>query len=307
MLPSARKGEECLCPAHGLGAVDKSAAGSVETNSRGQARGGDATQCTGGPIDFLVTGSGSVTVNSQPAARMSDKTMHRGLVVLGSGDVVIGGPTVGATLGNEGAGRKCCEDMAAGRNPPQGAVYLKPPWRAGKPIPGNTRDQSYNNCGVEVCRQIIHKATGREVGQEELLYWAIDHKQAYGTKDPATIRSAGGTIGEQQVAILEQHGVPAEQIPSSPGAFQQAAAERRGVIAHVYAGNLWPPGSGYTKGEGPHAVMVTGVEYDEHGDPKYVIINDTGMALCSQRVPADHFYAAVIPGAPIVITKQPIM
>ena len=83
MLPSARKGEECLCPAHGLGVVDKSAAGSVETNGRGQARGGDATQCTGGPIDFLVTGSGSVTVNSQPAARMSDKTMHRGLVVLG--------------------------------------------------------------------------------------------------------------------------------------------------------------------------------------------------------------------------------
>src|SRR5512132_3409575 len=99
MLPSARKGEECLCPTHGVGVIDKSA-GSVETNGRGQARSGDAARCGCGPSDFLVTGSGSVTVNSQPAARMTDKTTHRGLVALGSGNVLIGGPTVGATLGN---------------------------------------------------------------------------------------------------------------------------------------------------------------------------------------------------------------
>ena len=102
MLPAARNAEQCFCPAHGVGAINKSAAGSVETNSRGQARGGDSAVCPCGPIDFLVTGSGSVTVNSQPAARTSDKTMHHGLVMLGSGDVVIGGPTVGATLGNLG-------------------------------------------------------------------------------------------------------------------------------------------------------------------------------------------------------------
>ena len=294
MLPSARKGEECLCPAHGLGVVDKSAAGSVETNGRGQARGGDATQCTGGPIDFLVTGSGSVTVNSQPAARMSDKTMHRGLVVLGSGDVVIGGPTVGATLGNKKAGTACCESMAAGRDPASETGIT----------PG-ARKQSYSNCGIESSRQIINTATGKKLTEGELLRKAVDRGQAFGTTDPKLIRYAGGSLPEQRVALLNENGVPAEAVPGTVDNMVQASAEGRGVEVDIWAGTIWPPSYGRKPGTGPHSVLVTGIEFDANGLPTGVIINDTGAGDCGKTYPIETFRKAII-GQNHVITKQPI-
>jgi uncharacterized Zn-binding protein involved in type VI secretion len=295
MLPAARHEEQCLCPAHGLGVIDKSAAGSVETNGRGQARGGDTARCACGPSDFLVTGSGSVTVNSQPAARMSDKTMHHGLVVLSSGDVVIGGPTVGATLGNEGEGDKNCKAMAAGREPPQGATYTP----GGTQIPPHHQEQSYGNCGVESCRQIIHRATGRTLGQEELLYWAIDRGLATGSRDPAKLRDSGGTLPANQRRILEQNGVPAAEQPPTAENAAQAVAEGRGVIFSGWCAPIYD-----NKQAGTHAVVISGVEYDEHGEIKSFILCNSGDGNCDEKLPASRFQKAIVPSYPLVVTKD---
>jgi uncharacterized Zn-binding protein involved in type VI secretion len=290
MLPSARSGEECLCPAHGLGVIDKSAQGSVETNGRGQARGGDSARCACGPIDFLVTGSGSVTVNSQPAARMSDKTMHRGVVTVGSGDVVIGGPTVGATLGNPAASTKECAALAASRH-----------------TVGSVR-QGYGNCGVESWRSAINRVRASRgeppLTEDELLGRAIDIKAARGPIDDIANRKyVGATSAPDRVRILADRGIEATVEP--PDHLDQYVAEGRGVSASVYPYWYWPDWSG-AKPDWSHEVLITGVEYDENGKVSGYILNDTGLGRCGLRVSAADFSLAQQPRAGITVTKAPL-
>jgi len=290
MLPAARHDEECLCPAHGLGVIDKSAAGSVETNGRGQVRAGDTARCACGPIDFLVTGSGSVTVNSQPAARMSDKTMHRGLVVLGSGDVVIGGPTVGATLGNAAASTKDCCALAATRH-----------------TKGSVR-QGYGNCGVECWRSTVNRVRASRgeppLTEDEMLGRAIDLKAAAGPlDDKANQKTVGATIAPDRVRILADRGVDASV--EDPEHMDQYIAEGRGVSVSVYPYWYWPEWTRAQPGWS-HEVLITGVEYDENGQVKAYIINDTGLGQCGLRVAASDFARAQQPRAGITVTKAPL-
>ena len=289
MLPAARHDEECLCPAHGLGVVDKSAAGSVETNGRGQARGGDTARCACGPSDFLVTGSGSVTVNSQPAARMNDKTMHHGLVVLGSGDVMIGGPTVGATLGDVAGSDAGCKALAAGRE-------------SGK------SQQSYGNCGIEVSRQMINRARASRgeapLGEKELLVRAIHHGQAFGPLDSPLQYKVGASDANQRLALLKAHGVPASQQDVSRENVAQFVAEGRGVGVTVFSNKYKP--AWYPHKDGIHELLITGAEYDENGDIKSYILNDTGAGFCSLEVPAADFEKSWHPNGKLVVTDAPL-
>lgn len=289
MLPAARNEEQCFCPAHGVGAVNKSAAGSVETNGRGQARGGDSAVCPCGPIDFLVTGSGSVTVNSQPVARMTDKTMHRGLVIVGSGDVVIGGPTVGATLGNLPGGDAGCQALAAGRDS------------------GKAR-QSYGNCGIEASRQIINRARAARgegpIREKELLVWAIDHGLAVGPLDSPEQGKVGGTHADQRIAILKHYGVAATKQDATKENVAQFVAEGRGVSVSVFS-RMYNP-TWYPRRGGIHELLITGVEYDENGNIASYIINDTGYGACSLRVPAAKFERSWHPYGSLVVTDAPV-
>ena len=54
------------------------------------ARLGDMLVCVG-PPDSIVTGSASVMIGGKPAARMGDITAHRGQIMLGAFNVMIGG------------------------------------------------------------------------------------------------------------------------------------------------------------------------------------------------------------------------
>ena len=74
----------------------------VLIGSRLSARGTDQATCVG-PLDFIVTGAGTVFTGGKPAARVTSATMHGGKVVLGCFTVFIGGPSVGVTLGNPAA------------------------------------------------------------------------------------------------------------------------------------------------------------------------------------------------------------
>jgi uncharacterized Zn-binding protein involved in type VI secretion len=255
----------------------------VDTNSLPQARGGDPAICVAA-LDFIVTGSGTVTVSSKPAARATDKTMHKGVIQIGSGNVMIGGPTVGATVGNPDAATKACEAAAAGR------------------ASGLTK-QSYNNCGIETSRQIINQATGKNISEDDLLKQAVRRKQASGSLD--NLKKAGGSWPYQREPLLNENGVPAEQVPCTMDNLAQAAAEGKGVQVDIWAGTIWPPAYGYKPGTGPHVVMVTGIEYDADGNMKNVIINDTGAGDCGKSYPAALFKSALM-GDNHVITKRPV-
>ena len=289
MLASARKGDPCMCPAHGLGDVDKTAT-SVETNGLGQARGGDIVPCTGGPPDFIVTGSETVTVNSQPAARMSDKTMHQGIVMLGSGSVMIGGPTVGATLGNPAANTKECCALAATRHNK------------------GSSQQGYGNCGVECWRTVVNRARAargeRPLTEDEMLQRAIDLKAAQGPIDDVpNRRTVGSCNAPQRVRILADQGIEASM--EYPRDMAQFVAEGRGVSASVHPYWYWPGGGG-AQPDWNHEVLITGVEYDENGKVNAYIINDTGFGQCGLRVSARDFSYAQPPDFAITVTKAPI-
>jgi hypothetical protein len=279
-----------------------SGASNVETNSERQARGTDRADCQG-PPDFIVTGSGTVTVNSKPAARSSDKTMHLGAVVMGSGNVMIGGPTVGVTLGNPDAGKAACIAAAAGRDPPAGAIYPPEHPRAGQQIPGHRTKQSYNNCGVEACRIIINRATHNTIGEDELLNWAMDQGDATGNPQPAARYASGTTAPWDRADILRQFGVESTQERQTMDNIGQGVAEGKGVITTHDSALLWDD----PDAPGLHVVVVTGVTYDADGKAVTVITLDTGTGNCATSVPAGRFDRSLKAWPNKVnITKKPI-
>jgi uncharacterized Zn-binding protein involved in type VI secretion len=296
MLPAGRHSDKHLCPAHEGGPV-AAGASNVETNSEAQARGADRAECHG-PPDFIVTGSGTVTVNSKPAARSTDKTMHQGTVVMGSGNVMIGGPTVGVTLGNPDTGKAACIAAAYGRTPPVGAVD-----KHGRPLPRRTTKQSYNNCGVESTRILINRATKHKLTEDELLDWAIDHGEADGPKDPANRYKSGGTTVTQTEDTLREHGVESTQERQTMENISQAVAEGKGVITSHTSSTLWDD----RQYNGNHAVNVTGLVYDADGKLVSVVTLDTGTGNCATLVPAGRYEKSLLSWpSNAVITKKPI-
>ena len=102
--------------------------------------------------------------------------------------------------------------------------------------------------------------------------------------------------------ILGRHGVEAEERPQSVEGIAADVQAGRGVIAGVWGDKLWGgPQQGDT---GPHAVVVTGVEYDADGKPAVFILQDSGSGTCSFRVPADQFDHMLIKQNPAVVTKE---
>ncbi|MFO0587856.1 MAG: PAAR domain-containing protein [Polyangiaceae bacterium] len=297
-MPDAARVDDkhaCPCPtpqAHVGGPIDNPASTNVETNSKGAARATDKLTCT--PVNlknFIVTGSTTVEINGKLAARKTDKTMHPGpgTIVEGSTNVEIGGATGGATLGNPDEAARRCQAAASGRTS------------------GRTQ-QSYQNCGVESSRQLINQS-GNPIGEDQLLNEAMNS----GDADRVTtgkwpnrqtdMANSGGTGPDGRNNILNSHGVPAHTETQNMGNIQQAVAEGRGVITSHDAGILWgdPAYNG-----GGHAIVTTGLEYDENGNLKNVIMNDTGLGQCRRVIPASQFQNSLRPGRDINVTNNKI-
>ncbi len=287
-LFTARMNDPCLCNTHGTAPLPDGAL-SVKVNSQPTVRVGDAFAC-GGCANRVQTGASTVTFGGEFAARLTDKSDHGGSIVVGSGNVVIGGPT---GMGCVGAGKSTCQAMAAGRTS------------------GKTK-QSYGNCVLESVRQIIRRAKGNEVTEDEMMGHALAMRDV--TNKPGTGQH-GGANGEVGRQILNDYGVPAERTPKDRPPMladvKQAISERRGVVAfvdpHEISPTLYPS-------SGNHAVVVTGVELDSDGNVTAVFINDTGAGECGKRVPAAAFGAALRNllserangGAPLLVTKGPV-
>jgi uncharacterized Zn-binding protein involved in type VI secretion len=288
MLPAARKNDFHVCPAHQGGPLASSPSGRVETNSLPQARGADQADCNG-PPDFVVTGSGTVTVNSQPAARATDKTMHQGILLGGSGNVFIGGPTAGATLGNPAAGNAECEAVAASRHTP------------------GAKRQSYGNCGLEAWRSIINRqrvAAGKPpLSEDDLLRRAQDLGAA--GKNPAEPWAIGAGTADDRLKVLQDQGIDAASEADTPENLQQAVGERRGVSVSVHPYWYWPAWTG-AQPHWSHHILVTGIKYDENGEIKAYVVNDTGLGICGLEISAKDFAYAKHQGAPLTTTKKPV-
>src|SRR5580700_3468594 len=200
MNPAARFGDFHFCPAptHAGGPVLSPPTGMVLTNGLPQARGADPALCAG-PVDFIVMGAATVKIHGQPAARMTDKTMHGGLISFGSGNVMIGGPTAGVTLGDPDAAAKDCAALAATRHTP------------GSP------HQSYGNCGIEAWRAIINRQRAADglppLTEDDALARAIGLGAA--AHDPDKPWSYGSTTVDDRVKLLGDQGVDASAEPWS--------------------------------------------------------------------------------------------
>ena len=302
-MPAARVGDLHICPMftgpvpHVGGPVLPPGAPTVLIGGMPGARMGDLCVCVG-PPDSIVKGAMPVRVLGQPAARITDSCAHGGVILPpGCPTVLIG---LAGISGNVLAGIQRCQAMAAGRNPPAGAQTP-----GGAQIAPNTAGQSYNNCGVESSRQIIQQATGSNISQEALLQQSINGGLAsQGAPGPAQMWNSGGTNPAQRAQILTNNGVPAATQAPTMANLENAVAQGRGVITAMDAGLLpnWPAGTAL---QSWHAITVTGIEYDANGNPINVIVNDTGMGQCGQRIPYAQFQAA-LRGTPHVVTNNPI-
>ncbi len=90
--------------------------------------------------------------------------------------------------------------------------------------------------------------------------------------------------------------------------LETAVSSGRGNIVVVDSQTLWSNGV-TPPSTGDHVVQVIGVEYDENGNVKNVIINDTGTGNCHQVVPANVWNQATGPAIgnwQTVVTDRPI-
>jgi uncharacterized Zn-binding protein involved in type VI secretion len=288
MLAAARRNDFHACPAHPGGDICAPFTSEVETNGFPQARAGDPALC-GGPVDFLVTGSGTVTVRSKPAARVTDKSMHKGAVMVGSLNVKIGGPTVGVMLGDPDAAEQDCAALAATRH-----------------TPGQTR-QSYGNCGIEASRAAINRARAARglppMTEDEALQRGI----ALGVAghDPAKPWALGATDANGRVKLLKDQGVDASTEPGTPENIAQRVAEGRGVSASVYPYWYWPAWA-HSKLDAQHEIGITGVEFDENGNVKAYIVTDSALGDCHLRIDAATWAYTHIPNTSITVTNHAI-
>jgi uncharacterized Zn-binding protein involved in type VI secretion len=292
MPKAARQGDLHICKhllpiPHLGGPVIKPCSPDVETNALPQARASDKLLCIlAGAPNFIVTGSGTVQINGLLAARKTDKTLHPppGEIVIGSPDVEIGGPTIGATLGGADATSECL-GMAAGRT--SGRVQ-----------------QSYNNCAIESSRMLINKANGSAITEDSLLDEAMAGGLANEAHDAAGNQDRWASGGSwHAIDILNNHGVPATAQSVNMDNIAQAVAEKRGVITVHDAGKLWG-----TTDAGLHAINVTGIQYDADGKPAQVIMNDTGLGSCGRSMPAADFESSLYTPSPstVVVTDNPV-
>jgi uncharacterized Zn-binding protein involved in type VI secretion len=260
-------------------------AGAVQVLIGGQpaARMTDMALCIASPPAPIMKGAFPVPIQSLPAARMTDQTAHGGMLTVGLPTVLIG---LAGTAGNPRLGLAMCTAAATGRT-------------------SGSNQQTYNNCGCESSRQLINRSTGANVNENTLLTQSINSGNAGGTVGGPLVAANGGTNAAQRQAILAANGVPSTVQGPTMDNLGLAMSRGQGVIANIDAAPLW---GGTTPVGSLHAITVTGVEYNDAGNPTAVIINDTGTGQCGQRVPIATFQAAQAahPAPQLNVTTNPI-
>ncbi|HVB17343.1 MAG TPA: PAAR domain-containing protein [Stellaceae bacterium] len=275
-----------ICPAvtgvvpHVGGPIIPPCAPTVLTGFLPQARIGDLLTCTG-PPDVITSGSATVIVAGQPAARISDSTVHGGVITLGLPTVIIG----------DGGAARAALSAAQARAIVGNAAF-----------PGQ---QNFGNCGVQSVGEIVFLATGQRLGEAPLLNSAVAQGLA-NAGTPGAPATRGGTSAAARRTLLQQNGVASTVVTTSQAALGTAIQNRQGVIINVDAGTLW--GNPAQVGSG-HAVVVTGGTFDAHGNLQTVTVNDTGAGTVSNMPAATLMNAANARagGSQMNVTRDPVM
>ncbi|MBK8916160.1 MAG: PAAR domain-containing protein [Phycisphaerales bacterium] len=223
------------------------------------------------PVPNLISrGAFPVPIMNLPAARMTDMgtAPHTGVILPPCCPTVLIG--LAGTAGNIMAGTAACNAAAAGRT-------------------SNTTSQTYNNCGVESSRQLINRGNAGGISENALLQQSINSGLASGTPGSPPVFANGGTGAAGRQSILAANGVPSNIQATTTTNMGLNAAAGRGMIVNLDAAPLW---GGTTPAGSLHAVVVTGVVYDDAGNVTDVVINDTGTGQCGQTVPIATFNAA---------------
>jgi len=261
----------------------------------------------------ITEGEPTVRINGRFAARVIDAVSCGGRIASGSPTVRIGravgqaapsGQAQSNPANNALAGQRMCLAAVKGRN-------LNTLNRRSRNL--TAAMQSYSNCGVESARQIINQVTGRNITEDGLLQWALDNNLALRDNPNVPIKTPptkdDGATGYTGIwTILDHYNISSVTQPNNLNNIKKALASGKGVIAHVDSGVLW---NNISDGKG-HAVLVTGLEYDNNGKVTDVIVNDTGAGECSQKVPLNTWNKAVNafgkPGNPALlnVTNQSI-
>ncbi len=165
-------------------------------------------------------------------------------------------------------------------------------------------------CGLVSCEDIL-KQFGKKVTENDIVKYAIDHHFCW-TEPPRG--EQGGTTVNDQVAILQGHGVPAA---SERGLSLDDLAARveagKGVITEVNAYVLWDKrlAPRFYK-DANHAIVVTGVQRDaKTGKIDGFFINDSGNFDhgngSGRFVDAKKFQKMWVDvGGTAVVTRQPV-
>jgi hypothetical protein len=157
--------------------------------------------------------------------------------------------------------------------------------------------QSYSNCDIESARQIINQVTGKNLTEDGLLQQALDSNLATRANPNVPVGTPpvvgdGGTNYTGIRALLGNYQVSSTVEANTLNNISTALASGKGVIATVDSDVLWGIDNASKNAVG-HAVVVTGIEYDNNGNVTNVIINDSGGGDCSRRVPVDTWNKAV--------------
>lgn len=296
-FPASRVGDMHICPVtdgpkpHVGGPISPPGFSNVRIGGLPAARGADLAVCTG-PPDIIVTGAAKVLICFQPAARVTSKTLHGGMVTLGLPTVLFGGASGGAILGWPGPAKSNCHQLAAGRHT-------------------GVQQQSAGNCGVEAARQLVNTSTGRNTSEEAMLDDAIEEGLSnkgspnYKKNDPSTwTNETGGTSPRTRQKILERNGVASELQDQNMDNIAQSVGQGKGVITSHDAGHLW--GDPQYIGGG-HAVVVTGIKYNADGEPERVFYDDTGRPnACGSSAGAGQFEHSLRPNRKINVTQNAV-
>ncbi len=359
----AREADPVVCLKHALGTIGR-VDREVLVNGTTIAAVGDAIDC-GAVVkpelvvpaydapNRLMAGASEVLVGGRCVVGIGHATQHNsappgapnGLVLLGSGDVFVGGNTA---VGNVADAVAACE--AANRS---------------RRFKGVSRPQSYDNCGCESMRQLINGKKGPHdpgyLTEDEFL-----NKQAAAgnaqvplnpqqnaemkkrcqncANDVTRIASEPVDDGSAQAAEHQKRLAAAQQaLDECYGRYRAEVArtsrkdrlasggtntkERNdmgnssGVPTHNGSPSIASMAEDIAQGKGvvvpteglpdkngrlgPHIVIVAGVILNDAGEPVEVIYNDS-VAGCNQRMGAAAFGQKVQPNAATNVTKDPV-
>lgn len=192
--------------------------------------------------------------------------------------------------------------------------------------------QSYSNCAIECCRQIINHVRGRRrdrsIHQEELLLLAAEKNllarepgQVGAPMRPGAWAALGGASPKHWQGLLREFAIGSSLCDALPAGSDDARQfdlfrrvivpallARKGCIVPVWASVLWPEQianrMGWTHGQpgkGPHAV----VPFAFSGN--HVLMNDTGQSRgCGRVVGTEDLISSLMLGASVLVTHDPI-